>query len=104
GIVANDRRIAWVQVAIVMFALMAMNRQSLFTRRAARIGLLASPFLLVYALVGWSSPSRVFTPVQFIRNLVEPERTDGSLDRSTLFRDVENFNLVYTFQSNPVLG
>ena len=104
GIVANDRRIAWVEVAIVMFVLLAMNRQSLFTRRAARIGMLASPVLLVYALVGWSSPSRVFAPVQLVRNLVEAERTDGSIDRSTLFRDIENFNLVYTFRSNPVLG
>ena len=104
GIVANDRRIAWAEVAIVMFVLLAMNRQSLFTRRAARIGILASPVLLAYAIVGWSSPSRVFAPVQLVRSLVEAERIDGSIDRSTLFRDVENFNLAYTFQSNPVLG
>jgi len=104
GLVANDRRIAWVQVTIVMFVLLVMNRQSVFTRRAARLATLASPILLVYALVGWSSPSRVFAPVQLVRNLVQAERTDGTLDRSTLFRDVENFNLVYTLQPNPLLG
>lgn len=104
GLVANDRRIAWVQVAIVMFVLLVLNGKSVFTRRAVRLATLSSPILLLYALVGWSSPSRVFAPVQLIRNMVQAERTDGTLDRSTLFRDVENFNLVYTLQPNPVLG
>jgi hypothetical protein len=31
-------------------------------------------------------------------------RTDGTLDRSTLYRDAENYNLVYTLRSNPLLG
>jgi hypothetical protein len=31
-------------------------------------------------------------------------RTDGTLDRSTLYRDAENYNLVSTFRANPVLG
>ncbi len=104
GLVANDRRIAWLQVAIVMLVLLAMNGQSLFTRRAVHLVKLASPILLVYALVGWASPSRVFAPVQLVRSVVQAERTDGSIDRSTLYRDIENFNLVYTFQSNPLLG
>jgi hypothetical protein len=104
GIVANDRRIAWVQAAFAMAVLLFMNPASVFSRRALRSVKVASPVLLVYILLGWSSASRVFTPVQFVRNLVLAERIDGSIDRSTLFRDVENFNLVYTFQGNPVLG
>jgi hypothetical protein len=42
--------------------------------------------------------------VHFVRSLVVDTRTDGSLDRSTLYRDAENYNLVYTFRSNPVIG
>ena len=104
GILANDRRIAWVQSAFALGVLLFMNPRSVFSRRALRFVTVASPVLLVYLLLGWSSASRVFTPVQFVRNLVLAERIDGSIDRSTLFRDVENFNLVYTFQRNPLLG
>jgi hypothetical protein len=63
-----------------------------------------SPVILAYVLAGWWLPSRVFGPVHFIRSLVVETRTDGSLDRSTLYRDAENYNLVYTFRSNPLLG
>lgn len=104
GIVANDRRIAWVQVALVCAAYILLNPRSTVTRRLTRLGLLATPLLVVYTAVGWNSASRVFGPVSFIRNLVQPERSDGSLDRSTLFRDIENYNLVYTFMPNPVFG
>jgi hypothetical protein len=104
GIVANDRRIAWVQTAFALGVLLFMNPTSVFSRRTLRFVTVASPVLLLYLVLGWSSASRVFTPVQFVRNLVLAERIDGSIDRSTLFRDVENFNLVYTFQGNPLLG
>lgn len=104
GVIANDRRIAWVQIALVAVTFVLMNRRSLFSRRLGRGLVLASPLLLAYTAVGWSSASRVFAPVSFVRNIVQPERSDGSLDRSTLFRDVENFNLVFTFAANPVVG
>lgn len=104
GIVANDRRLAWVQVALIVTAFIGLHPTSWITRRLARVVVLGSPLLLAYLIVGWNSPSRVFGPVQFVRGIVQAERTDGSLDRSTFFRDMENFNLVYTFRSNPVLG
>ncbi len=104
GMVANDRRIAWVEAGLAVFAFFAMRPFSLPSRRFVRLLMLASPLLLVYTLLGWTYASRVFAPVQFVRNLVMSERSDGSLDRSTLFRDVENFNLVHTFRLNPLLG
>ncbi|MEP7118393.1 MAG: hypothetical protein ABI880_12470 [Acidobacteriota bacterium] len=104
GLIANDRRIAWVQLGLVVAAFFLMNPASAPSRRVARTVVLLSPLLLAYTTVGWFSSSRVFAPVGFVRNIVEPERTDGSLDRSTLFRDVENFNLVQTFMPNPIAG
>ncbi len=104
AVVANDRRVAWVEIGAVVAAFLWMNPGSLITRRFARVVVLALPLLVPYTIVGWSSPSRVFGPVGFVRNIVEPERSDGSLDRSTLFRDIENYNLVQTFFGNPVLG
>ena len=32
------------------------------------------------------------------------KRIDGTVDRSTLYRDAENYNLVYTFRLHPLLG
>ena len=104
GVVANDRRVAWVEIGAVVAAFLLMNPVSTVTRRFLRVVVLALPLLVPYAIVGWSSASRVFGPVSFVRNIVQPERSDGSLDRSTLFRDVENYNLVDTFKGNTVLG
>lgn len=104
GMVANDRRIAYVQAGLAIAAFFALHPRSAPSRKAARLIFLASPLLVVYLVVGWSSASRVFGPVQFVRNLVSPERSDGSLDRSTLFRDIENFNLVHTYRLSPILG
>lgn len=104
GILANDRRLAWVEIGLITAAFIALHPGSWITKRMVRLAVLGSPLLLVYVIVGWNSPSRVFGPVQFVRNIVQAERTDGSLDRSTFFRDMENFNLVHTFRSNPLLG
>ena len=104
GLVANDRRLAWVQVALVLIVIVGMNLQRILTRRVMRVGVWLSPVLAVYVVAGWMLPSRVFAPVNFVRGLVVETRTDGSLDRSTLYRDAENYNLVNTFRSNPLFG
>jgi uncharacterized membrane protein len=104
GLIANDRRIAWVEVALVLIVAVALNLRRLVTPGVVRAGLWLSPFLLAYVLAGWWLPARVFAPVHLVRNLVVETRTDGTLDRSTLYRDAENYNLVYTFRSNPLIG
>jgi hypothetical protein len=104
GLVANDRRIAWVEIGIGVMLLIAMNSRSWFTRRLVRGVVLASPVLTVYIVAGFYLPQRVFRPVHTIRSMFEIQNVDGSIDRSTLFRDVENYNLIYTFHQNPVFG
>ena len=104
GLFANDRRIAWVQIALGLAVLVGMNLRHAMTRRLVRTGVWMSPVILAYVLAGWWLPSRVFGPVHFVRDLVVDTRTDGSVDRSTLYRDAENYNLVYTFRPNPLLG
>jgi O-Antigen ligase len=104
GLFANDRRIAWVQIALGLVVLVGMNLKHAMARRLVRMGVWVSPVILTYVLAGWWLPSRVFGPVHFVRSLVVDTRTDGSLDRSTLYRDAENYNLVYTFRRNPLMG
>jgi hypothetical protein len=74
------------------------------TRRLVLIGIVLTPVVMVYMLAGWFLRSPIFGPVHFIRNVVVNTRTDGTLDRSNLYRDVENYNLVNTFRSHPLLG
>lgn len=104
GAIANDRRIVWVQIALVVAAFFAANPRAAVSRAMMRLTVLLSPLLAVYVAVGWTSSAAVFAPVSSVRNLVQPERSDGTIDRSTLFRDLENYNLVTTFRTNPVLG
>ena len=104
GLFANDRRIAWVQIALGLVVLIGMNLRHAQARRLVRTGVWMSPLILAYVFAGWWLPSRVFGPVHFVRDLVVDTRTDGSVDRSTLYRDAENYNLVYTFRPNPLLG
>ena len=93
GMVANDRRLVWVQVlgGLVCFWLMA--RRSRFKRFIANSLLCALPLLVVYVAVGWSSQSKIFAPVQTLRSV-----GDSEVDASTLYRDLENYNLMQTIR------
>lgn len=99
GMAANNRRLAWVQLALSLIVILAINPRSWATRRLTRIAIYLSPVLVVYCAVGWSSGSKIFAPVQTLRSVI-----DSDVNRSTWFRDVENYNLVYTFRRHPVLG
>ena len=99
GMVANTRRLAWVELAAGVAAVAALTPWSSGKRRVVRAAVAASPLLLGYAVAGWSSGSAVFKPVQTLRSVV-----DSKADPSTLWRDLENYNLFYTIRHNPVLG
>jgi O-antigen ligase len=58
----------------------------------------ASPFVLVYAAVGWNSEATIFRPVSIVRSVIEQD------DTSSQTRDIENYNLIYTLKHHPVLG
>jgi hypothetical protein len=98
GMIANNRRLAWVEAASVILTLYVISPRTSLKRMVARTVLLVLPLVLVYGAAGWSSNSPFFAPVQLLRSM-DPQR-----DRSTLDRDVENFNLVYSLDRHPVLG
>jgi len=100
AIKANNRRLVWAELGLVaLFFWMVVPWRAL-KRRIARWLVLGSLPLLLYAAVGWNAPqSVVFWPVQKVRSL-----TDSSANTSTLWRDLEIYNLVYTYSQNPLLG
>jgi len=96
---ANNRRLVWTELALVFLCYWAITPWRPFKRRLARVGVLALIPFLLYGTVGWNRQGFPFGPVQKLRSIVDSKR-----DASTLWRDMENFNLIQTYSEHPVLG
>jgi len=99
GMIANNRRLAWGQLAMVavfFFFIMPWGRVKRVLVRTLVISLLP---LLVYTAAGWSSQAGIFAPVRTFRSLFDPD-----VDGSTRWRDIENYDLIQTFKQNPLFG
>ncbi len=99
GMAVNNRRMVWVQVAMVLATLYLATPETPLKRKVRRILYYLLPVLLVYIAVGWNSHAGVFGPVQTLRSVVEPE-----MDSSSLWREIENYNLIYTIKQSPLFG
>jgi hypothetical protein len=76
-----------------------MTDTNAFKRKLNKVMLGVLPVVAGYVAVGWGSTGGVFKPVQVIRSAV-----DSSADASTAWRDLENFNLVFTTRQFPLFG
>lgn len=99
GIVANNRRLAWVELGIGLLVVYFITPMTRLKRRIAQSVAISIPVILIYIAAGWNSGAKIFAPVKTIRSVV-----DSKSDTSTLWRDLENYNLYFTFKGNPVLG
>lgn len=99
GIKDNGRRMAWVQVGVVLLTVYLITEDNPVKRRVRRTLMYASPVILAYFVVGWNAASSIFKPVKIMRSVV-----DAQSDSSTLWRELENFDLIATVRMNPVLG
>jgi hypothetical protein len=99
GMVANNRRLVWVEVAAALLAFWMVSRRSQVKRFVVHATLAAIPLIVGYVAVGWNSQSSVFAPVKVFRSV-----GDSDVDASTLYRDLENYNLLATMRASPMLG
>ena len=99
GMLANGRRLVWVELAAGVGTVLALTRWSSTKRSALRAAIAGAPLALAYTVAGWGSDSGLFQPVHTMRTVV-----DSKADPSTLWRDLENYDLFYTLRHNPVLG
>jgi hypothetical protein len=100
GMLANNRRMVWVQITLVFIALYLITEPNAFKRKLQRGAMVLIPVVLGYVAAGWNAKgSAVFKPVQIMRSAV-----DSSTDASTAWRDIENFNLIYTIKTRPLVG
>jgi O-antigen ligase len=99
GMVANGRRLAWVELAAGVATLVTLTPWSAAKRATLRAAVAGSPLALAYAVAGWGSDSTLFQPVHTLRTVV-----DSKADPSTMWRDLENYDLFYTLRHSPLLG
>jgi len=99
GIIANNRRVAWVELLVCLAVVFAVTQWTPFKRRVAQGIVISIPLIAIYVAAGWNSASGAFAPVRTLRSVV-----DSEADTSTLWRDWENYNLYYTLRGNPLLG
>jgi hypothetical protein len=93
----NDRRLAWVGL-VASLALTLLLVRGAARRKVVRWALCGLPLVVLYVAVGWNSQAALFKPLQAFHS------TTSEQDRSTLSREIENFNLARTVESHPLLG
>jgi hypothetical protein len=100
GMWANNRRMVWVQVAAVFATLYFATPTNKVKRKIKMVLLLASPLIFGYLAAGWDSTGGgIFKPVEIVRSVVDPQT-----DASSQWREIENYNLLFTFKQYWVLG
>ncbi len=100
GMWANHRRVAWVEVALIAIAFYAISPWTRLRRAVARTLLAGLPVFAIYLAIGWNSGGGgVFAPVKTVRSIL-----DSKSDGSTMWRDMENLNLVDNIIEHPLLG
>jgi hypothetical protein len=100
GTYHNHRRLAYVDLGLAFMCIYAIAPWPGWRRWVTRVGVVAAPLLALYLAAGWAGGGgALFAPVRVLRTL-----SDSKVDRSTLYRDVENWNLVKSIEERPVLG
>lgn len=97
GIVANNRRIAFVAIALgLLFSYLASGRA--YRRRIHQTLLVLMPVVVLYIGAGWNAHGGWAKPVQSLRSVIEQK------DASSATRDIENYNLLQTLKAHPITG
>ena len=99
AIVVNNRRLAWLAVAVAFILMYLLLPKGKLKSRINRGALAMSPLLIAYVAVGWGNPTGIFKPVGSISTMFGEHQ-----DTSSLMRDIENYNLMVTLKSSPLLG
>jgi hypothetical protein len=100
AIILNDRRIAWVELAMSLGLCYVLIGPGRWRRRVNRWVMVTAPLLLLYTAVGWGREGALFAPIQAFAT------TGSNVDPSSLARQEELRNLLYTMSisGNPLLG
>jgi len=95
----NNRRLVWAEVVMGVGVIWLMTPWRRLKISVARALVAAALPLLIYVPLGWNSNAAIFAPIRKVRSL-----TDSEVNTSTLWRELENYDLVDTYAHRPVLG
>ncbi len=95
----NNRRLAWLSLAIGIAMTYLLMPKSKLKRRINLALMVGAPLLLMYIAVGWGRTEGIFKPVGAISTMMGTHE-----DASSETRNIENYNLVMTLKSSPILG
>ncbi len=100
GMRFNHRRLAWVDLAVALICIYLVSPWAPWKRAVKRAILVGIPVAVLYVAIGWNAGGGlVFGPIRMVRSL-----SDSSVDRSTLYREIENWNLAMSIREAPVVG
>ena len=100
---ANQRRAGVLALIVALPLLCVVTLSLLPNRRHILIGglVLAGAFLPFYVGASWNTQSLVTEPVQALKSGVTPDTRD---QLSNDYRDIENYDLMYTAKHSPLIG
>lgn len=99
AIQVNNRRLAWVSLFagfLIIYSLLPKNK---IRRTINRAILLLAPVVVAYIAIGWGRTEGIFKPVGSLSTLFGKKE-----DASSETRNIENYNLIQTLKTNPLLG
>jgi O-antigen ligase len=96
---ANNRRVAWVEMTAVVVAFWFISGRTPLKKFIMRTVTVSIPLIALYFAIGWNSNGRIFTPVHLARSIL-----DSKSDPSTLWRDLENADLILNIREHPIFG
>lgn len=99
----NDRRIAYVDIAMVLGFVYLLSPMHRTKRLATQVMVAMIPVVFLYMAVGWNARGGVFKPVAKVRSIIAPA-ADTEEESSNVERDIENFNLLKSWERDPFLG
>ncbi|MBX3202058.1 MAG: O-antigen ligase family protein [Labilithrix sp.] len=99
AIVLNNRRLAFVSLSVAPAVIYLALKPSKRKRRVTTALLVTIPLAIGYILVGSeiNSTSAVLKPAKLVMSVLDQK------DSSSLSRDIENENLIYTMSQSPLL-
>lgn len=95
----NNRRLAWLSLMVGLAIFYYVLPRTRFKRRMNLLMIGAVPLFCVYVAAGWGRTESVFKPVSSISTMFGKHE-----DTSSQMRDIENYNLVETLRTNPIVG
>jgi hypothetical protein len=100
GMIANDRRMVYVQVGLVFVTLYFITPPNPMKKKIRRLAIGMAPFFAAYLAAGWNTSGKgPWKLAGTVRSVVEP-----GTDQSSLWREIENYDLLTTFRQAPFLG